>query len=64
MLFFGEPEEPTQFPTPWVEYGALALLLVRVFLLGLGPQPLFNAVQDSTGFIFAGAQAAGAVAGR
>jgi len=60
-MYLGRPAEPTRFPTPWLEYGALTLLVVGVFVVGLGPQPLFNAIQDSTSFIFAGAQAAGAV---
>ncbi|MBI1886093.1 MAG: NADH-quinone oxidoreductase subunit N [Chloroflexi bacterium] len=60
-MYLGEPEEPTRFPTPWVEYAALAVLLIGVFLVGLGPQPLFNAVQDSTAFIFTGAEAAATV---
>jgi len=60
-MYLGEPAEPIRFPTPWVEYGALALLVAGVFLVGLYPQLLFNAVEESTAFIFTTAQAAGAV---
>ena len=45
-MYVGRPVEPTRFPTPWVEYGCLALLLVGVLLVGLYPQPLFNAVES------------------
>ena len=59
----GEPEEPTRFPTPWPEHAALSLLVAGVMLVGLYPQPIFEAVEGSTQFIFAASQAAGAVAG-
>ena len=61
QMYLGEPEEPTRFPTPWLEYGALSLLVAGIFLLGLYPQPVFDMVDQSTAFIFAGAQAAGGV---
>ncbi|MFQ6019685.1 MAG: hypothetical protein ACE5KW_02905, partial [Dehalococcoidia bacterium] len=60
-MYLGKPSEPTRFPTPWLEYGALSLLVAGVFLIGLYPQPLFNAVEESTAFIFTASQAAGAV---
>ena len=60
-MYLGKPKEPTRFPIPWLEYTALAALTVGVFLVGLYPQLLFNAVEDSTQFIFAASQAAGAV---
>ena len=58
-MYLGQPEEPTRFPTPWREYGALSLLVVGVFLVGVYPQLIFNAVDQSTAFVFAGAQAVG-----
>ena len=63
QMYLGEPEEPTRFPTPWPEYAALSLLVAGVMLLGLYPQPIFEAVEGSTQFIFTASQAAGAVAG-
>jgi NADH-quinone oxidoreductase subunit N len=60
-MYLGQPAEPTRFPTPWVEYGALSLLVAGIFLVGLYPQPLLNAVEESTVFIFTAAQAATAV---
>jgi len=60
-MYLGQPAEPQRFPTPWVEYAALTLLVIGVFVVGLGPQPLLNAIQDSTSFIFTGSQAAGTV---
>ncbi|HEU4758537.1 MAG TPA: NADH-quinone oxidoreductase subunit N [Dehalococcoidia bacterium] len=64
QMYLGEPAEPTRFPTPWLEYAALFVLVAGVFLVGLYPQPLFDAVQGSTDLIFAGSQAAGALATR
>ena len=55
QMYLGVPEETTRFPTPWLEYGALSLLVVGVFLVGLYPQLIFNAVDQSTSFIFAAA---------
>ncbi len=55
QMYVDEPDEPARFPTPHLEYAALAVLLVGIFMVGLAPQPLFNAVQDSTAFIFSGA---------
>lgn len=60
-MYLGEPAEPTRFPTPWLEYGALTLLLAGVFLLGLYPQPVFDLVEQGTAAITAVSQAAGAV---
>ena len=37
---------PRRFPTPWLEYGALSLLIAGVFLVGLYPQPLFDLVEE------------------
>ena len=52
-MYLGQPEEPSRFPTPWLEYGALSLLIAGVFLIGLYPQPVFDAVETSTDTIFA-----------
>jgi len=52
-MYLGQPEEPSRFPTPWLEYGALTLLIAGVFLIGLYPQPVFDAVETSTATIFA-----------
>jgi NADH-quinone oxidoreductase subunit N len=54
-MYLGEPEEATQFPVPWREYAALAVLVAGVFLVGLYPQPIFDAVDSGTAAIFADA---------
>jgi NADH-quinone oxidoreductase subunit N len=61
QMYLGEPEEPTRFPTPWVEYGALTLLVAGVFVVGLYPQPVFDLVEQGTAAITAASGAAGAV---
>ncbi len=60
-MYLGEPEEPTRFPTPWLEYGALTLLVAGVFLVGLYPQPVFDVVEHGTAAITAASGAAAAV---
>jgi NADH-quinone oxidoreductase subunit N len=62
QMYLGQPEEPTRFPIPWLEYGALTLLVLGVMFIGLYPQPLFDAVDTSTATLF-GDQVA-AVSGR
>jgi NADH-quinone oxidoreductase subunit N len=52
-MYLGKPAEPTRFPTPWPEYGALTLLIAGVFFIGLYPQPVFDAVETSTNTVFA-----------
>jgi NADH-quinone oxidoreductase subunit N len=54
-MYLGEPEEATQFPIPVREYAALAVLVAGVFLVGLYPQPIFDAVDSGTAAIFADA---------
>jgi NADH-quinone oxidoreductase subunit N len=61
QMYLGEPEETTRFPTPWVEYGALTLLVAGVFVVGLYPQPVFDLVEQGTAAITAASGAAGAV---
>ena len=51
-MFLGKPEEGPAFPAPWPEYGALALLIAGVLLIGLYPQPLFDAVDTGTAVLF------------
>jgi NADH-quinone oxidoreductase subunit N len=51
-MFLGKPEKDVAFPTPWPEYAALALLIAGVFLIGLYPQPVFDAVDTSTAVLF------------
>ncbi len=62
QMYIVESEEKTRFPIPWVEYGALAVLIVGVFFVGLYPQPLLDGAENATSFIFAASQGA-AVAG-
>jgi NADH-quinone oxidoreductase subunit N len=61
QMYLGEPEEPTRFPTPWVEYGALTLLVAGVFVVGLYPQPVFDVVEEATVAMMAAVDVAGAV---
>jgi len=51
-MYLGKPAEPVRFPTPWLEYGALTLLVIGVFVVGLYPQPVFDAVDSSTAALF------------
>jgi NADH-quinone oxidoreductase subunit N len=51
-MYLGQPEEKSRFPTPWLEYAALTVLVAGVFFVGLYPKPLFSAVEDSTNSIF------------
>jgi NADH-quinone oxidoreductase subunit N len=57
-MYLGKPEERTSFPVPWLEYGALSLLVAGVLLVGLYPRPVFNVAEDSTSVIFPTAQSA------
>jgi len=52
QMYLEKPDIPTRFPIPWREYTALALLVLGIFLIGLYPQPIYDAVQDSTNTIF------------
>ncbi len=52
QMYLEKPESPTQFPVPWREYAALAVLVFGVFLVGLYPQPVYDAVDSSTSVIF------------
>ncbi len=63
QMYLGVPEEPSRFPTPWLEYGALTLLIAGVMFIGLYPAPLFDWVDGSTADVFAAVGQA-AVAGR
>ncbi len=65
-MYLGKPprpsgEEPRRFPTPWLEYGALTLLVAGVFLIGLYPQPVFDLVEEGAVAMMAASEAAGAV---
>lgn len=51
-MFIGESAEKESFPVPWMEYGALALLVAGVLFVGLYPQPLFDQVDSGTAVIF------------
>jgi NADH-quinone oxidoreductase subunit N len=61
QMYLGEPEEPTRFPTPWLEYGALTLLIAGVMLIGLYPQPVFDMVEEGAVAMMAVADATGNV---
>lgn len=58
-MYLGEPEERTRFPTAWLEYGALTVLVGGIFLMGLYPKPVFDIVEDGTNSIFVGVQVDG-----
>jgi NADH-quinone oxidoreductase subunit N len=62
-MYIGKPEEPARFPTPWLEYGALSLLIAGVFVVGLYPQPVFDVAEDAAVAVTAAAApASGSVA--
>jgi len=52
-LYQPEGEDTSRFRIPVPMMGALTVLTGSVFLLGLFPAPLFNAIDDSTGLLFA-----------
>ncbi|MFQ5471575.1 MAG: NADH-quinone oxidoreductase subunit N [Dehalococcoidia bacterium] len=52
QMYIGKTETKTRFPIPWMEYGAIAVLIGGVFFLGLYPSPVFEAIDDSTATIF------------
>ena len=60
-MYLGKPEEPRRFPTPWLEYGALTLLIAGVFLIGLYPQPVFDLVEEGAVAMMAVSEAVGTV---
>jgi NADH-quinone oxidoreductase subunit N len=65
-MYLGKPPrpsgaEPTRFPTPWLEYGALTLLIAGVFLIGLYPQPVFDIVEEGAVAMMAASEAPGTV---
>ena len=51
-MYLGKPSERTRFPIAWMEYTALATLTVGVIFIGVYPQPLFDAVAESTRFLY------------
>ncbi len=62
QMYLGHTTETTRFPTLPLEYAAVAILVAGIFLVGLYPQPIFDAVQNGTDAIFTGSQTAGAIA--
>ena len=65
LMYTGTPESTARFPKPWPEYGAIALLVGGVLLVGIYPGPLFELIDDSTATIFTTfAETAGAVSQR
>jgi NADH-quinone oxidoreductase subunit N len=61
VMYLGKPAEPTRFPTPWLEYGALTLLVAGVLLIGLYPQPVFDLVEEGAVAMMAASEAVGTV---
>ncbi len=51
-MYLGEPDEKTRFPTPWLEYAALTVLVAGIFFVGLYPRPVFTAVEHGTDALF------------
>jgi NADH-quinone oxidoreductase subunit N len=60
-MYLGKPEEPTRFPTPWLEYAALTLLVAGVFVVGLYPQPVFDVAEEGATAMMSASQATNAV---
>jgi NADH-quinone oxidoreductase subunit N len=51
-MYLGQPEQATRFPTPPIEYAALAVLVIGVMIIGLYPFPVFEAVDESIVSLF------------
>ncbi len=60
-MYLGQPEEPSRFPTPRLEYAALSLLIAGVFVVGLYPQPVFDVAEDAAVAVTAAADTSGSV---
>jgi NADH-quinone oxidoreductase subunit N len=52
QMYLGEPAEPTRFPTPWLEYAAVAALLAGIFLVGLAPLPVMEAAERAATLVY------------
>ena len=52
QMYLVKPEVATRFPIAWREYTALAVLVLGVFLVGLYPQPVYDAVDSGTATLF------------
>lgn len=51
-MYVGKAESSAKFPKPWPEYGAIAVLVGGVLVLGMYPGPVFELIDDSTATIF------------
>ena len=58
-MYLGQPDEKTRFQTPFLEYAALTVLIAGVFVVGLYPAPVLDAVEDGTNSIFVGVEVNG-----
>jgi NADH:ubiquinone oxidoreductase subunit 2 (subunit N) len=56
QMYLYEPEgqDRAKFRVPIPLFGSLTVLAAAVFLLGLFPTPLLNAIDDSTRLLFPG----------
>jgi len=64
QMYVGKAETRTRFPIPWLEYGAITVLIGGVFFMGLYPSPVYEVINDSTATIFTVAESAGVVSQR
>ncbi len=55
QMYLVEPETRERLGVAWPEYGLVAVLVVAIFVVGLGPQPLFNAAQEAASLVYQGA---------
>jgi len=58
QMYVGEPEETGRLRVPLVANAVVLALVIGIFIVGLFPQPLFDAADNATGAVFQTAQTA------
>jgi NADH-quinone oxidoreductase subunit N len=58
QMYVGEPEEKGRLRVPFAANAVVLVLVVGIFVVGLFPRPLFDAVDNATGAVFETAQTA------
>jgi len=52
QMYVGEPEETGRLRVPLVANAVVLVLVIGIFIVGLFPQPLFDAADNATGAVF------------